>query len=102
MGKPSGIMNRNRVFSALRKLGFKRTTRSDDVIIYEKQVDQRRRVDVQIWSDGMMRASSAFNGCSDTAPTEFGDVPGLLDAVNHESTRMDGKYSQPGTTHADA
>jgi hypothetical protein len=93
------------IFAALRALGFERSYVSRaggaKLVVYDKDIDGRRTVDVQLWGDGMMRASSSFKGCSDTAPTEFTDLPSLRTAIEHESTRMDGKYSQPGSLAAE-
>ncbi len=94
------------MYAALRKLGFERDyvdkSGGDTLIVYSKDVDERRTIDVQLWASGMMRASSSFKGCSDTAPTEFTDIVTMQAAVAHESTRMDGKYSLPGSLHGES
>lgn len=90
------------MYKALRALGFKRTYDGSfggvPLVSYQKRVDDRRTVKVQLWGgDGPLRASSEFHGCSDTVPTEFTDIAGMHKAVEHESTRMDSKYAKPGS-----
>ncbi len=67
-----------------------------------KQMDNRRQVQVQIWATGSHRASHSFHGCSDTKPTDFQDVAGMIHAINHEAKRTDGKYSPVGSCVADS
>lgn len=66
-----------------------------------KQFDERRKVAVQIWATGSHRASHSFHGCSDTKPTDFTTIEGMLAAIKHESIRKDGKYSVAGSCVAD-
>lgn len=51
-----------------------------------------RVVGVQLWSRGPHRAFHSIAGCSDTMPTEFADVVGMLAAVEREQARMDSAY----------
>lgn len=86
---------------ALRKAGFVRSYRSEagggKIIAYTKRIDPRRSLTCQIWYDGCYRISSDFNGCSDTAPTEFTTLSGMSQAIDFESTRTDSKWALPGT-----
>jgi hypothetical protein len=50
-----------------------------------------RQVTVQLWSQGH-RASHSIRGCSDTIPTSFDDVLGMLRAIETEQTRRDSRY----------
>lgn len=89
-----------RTFSdLLRKHGFKKSGqvrhRDGDMIEYSKQVDDRRRVEVQLWQDGQHRASHWIDGVMSTHPTDFRTEDECVQAIEIESTRTDNKKLQP-------
>lgn len=81
---------------ALRGLGFEKAwdtkAGGERTTQFEKQIDDRRRVEVQLWGSGQHRATHSFKGCSDTRPTDFTTINGMIVAIKTESTRMDGKF----------
>ena len=85
-----------RLFSTeLRKMGFKKdyesTAGGEMCRIYEKQIDGRRRVNIQLWGDGGHRASHSIDGCESTLPSSFENINQMRVAIEHESQRMDNR-----------
>ncbi len=70
----------------LRKMGFKRESAFFDTIIYTKSVGDVR-VEVQLWRDGQHRACHFYRSSSDTVPSSFSTLDGMVKAVEFESTR---------------
>jgi len=54
---------------------------------YSKHISSRTLI-VQLWVGGG-RATHAYKGCSDTTPTDFTTVPGMMRAIHIETTRQD-------------
>jgi hypothetical protein len=86
------------LWRALRNAGFHRTYKGSmgqvKLVEYKKSVGSRRVLNCQVWYDGLLRISSEFLGCSNTAPTVFKTLRELEKAIEFESTRMDGQYAK--------
>lgn len=82
----------------LRKLGFTKNYESiaggEMCRIYEKQVDDRRKVTVQLWGNAHHRASHYIDDCMSTSPIAFTTVGGMNVAIQKESERMDNRKFQ--------
>lgn len=77
----------------LRRAGFRREystvaggCRMDE---WQRQDNDRRTIKVQLWGDGLHRASHGIGGRETTHPTDFTDVAGMLAAIKTESERQD-------------
>lgn len=86
-------MSRRPFILALRRAGFAKTLDSRAggcrVAIFEKQVDERRRIYVQLWGDGRHRASHGIGGRETTRPTRFTTIDGMHAAIQCETLRTD-------------
>ena len=74
----------------LKRLGFTRDGTEKDPLFYVKVVDSRR-VEVQLWRDGLFRVSHMLNGRGTTPPTAFDSVDSMKVAIEHELSRTDHK-----------
>lgn len=57
----------------------------------------RRKVIVQLWGSGCHRATHAFSGCENTAPTGFITALHMKFVIDYESKRMDNEYADKPT-----
>lgn len=76
-------------FAELRRLGFKREAPRQRLLATYVRTEGRRQIDVQLWYDGMFRASHMLDGRMCTYSTPFVDLQSMRAAILHERTRQD-------------
>lgn len=74
----------------LARVGFERERHKGcDPLIYEWDIGNGRRVDVQLWKDGNHRVSHSIQGCWATSPTSFKTIAQMHEAIGREAQRTD-------------
>ena len=82
----------------LRKLSFKKnaeyraTKFTPRLTIFRKRIDEKRTVDVELWSDGSNLVCHWFKGFCDVAPTFFSTVEEMYKAIEIQSTTTQSAY----------
>jgi len=85
---PEGQPKRGVFALALRKMGFEKQNYTEPHT-FEKQLEDRR-LDVQLWDDGMLRISHYHgpdSGRMNTRPSHFKTLEGMEKAIKYETDR---------------
>lgn len=93
MAKVGRIPNAKAYSMLLRKLGFKKQSEStaggERLVVYTKELNAIRKLELQLWGSGYHRVSHYINGRMTTKPTPFTTTSLMCFAIGYESARWD-------------